>query len=589
MADLEERLRVVERVPVPDVWERAAARSHDVPSRGSLPDPSPHGHQRFAAAAVALVVAVAGIALVVRAFGGAEDRIAEPSPAPVSDLDATSWVLTMIDGEPAVRGTEDSWMTLSFGDGTYTAESGCNRVGGSYDLDSGALRSTDLAEWVTCGPGLSSNEQAFFDALVARSGAAVHGATLTLDADEHQLWFVQDPCSLLTPEEVSEAVGGEVKASALVPPSGLKAPSLGPVCSHTVVPLTPFSSISVHVETSTLQQFEAEAAADEADLMDIAGVGDRAYISGMNSILVFDADRKIEIGLQHGAGDAAIPVLEALGLAAVGASGGEGSQTFQRFFFEARGIGGVLEVATSPPSVCYSTQSSPRRPIDVITRSGGVVLSVATDADARPFFCDRAVDAQLAKDLIDHAADFRIRWKPDPAGPWEVSTLTAQRLGRVASGGAAVACPRASLRFGPAEVGAEPMPPRPYGVAIVVSVRSVASAPCVIRGELAVSIVDGEGVHVPVRGDNVLRLHPGMSEDTGSAPGSLMAVWRLADWCRPVGSGPHAIELRFEESFVSRTAAPVLDSLCTEQHNVGEPTQPRPPEGRYSPSVAPLP
>ena len=320
MADLGDRLRVVERVPVPDVWERASARSHDVPPGGSLPDPVAPRRQRIAAALVATAVAVAAIAFVVSAFGEQDLRPAEPSPSPVADLDGTSWVLMTIDGEAAIRGTEESWFTLKFRDGEFTADSGCGRVDGTYEINGGSLRTQVRGIGETfgaCASALSEGHGPIvMSAFNDETEASVQGATLILDLGEHQLELVQDPCSVLTPNEVGAAVSGSVKSSALVPPSGLKVPNFGPLCSYTVVPQTPYSSISVHIETSTLQQFESEAAADEANFMDIPGIGELAYISGMNSIVIFDGSRSIEIGLQHGAGDDAVPVLEALGGAA---------------------------------------------------------------------------------------------------------------------------------------------------------------------------------------------------------------------------------------------------------------------------------
>jgi len=587
MSDLKDRLGVVERVPVPDLWERAAARSEVVRLEGRVPESMPPRRQRLTAALVAAVVAIGGFVFAVQAFGGHDPRPADPSPAPVSHLDGTSWVLMTIDGESVVRGTERSWMTLAFRNGEYTARSGCDHISGSYEIDRGSLRSTNLGESVSCGPGPSTNEDTFFNAVAMRSEATMHGATLMLDVGEHQLSFVQDPCSLLTPDEVSAAVGGAVEASGLVPPNGMKAPSFGPVCSFDV-PTTPFTSVGVDIETSTPQRFESDAAADEANFMDVAGIGERAYISAMNAIVIFDDGRTIEIGFQHVA-ESAVPVLEALGRAALDGVGVDVTlPSFQRFFFRAGGVGGVFEVATRPPGVCYSTQSSPSRPIDVVTISGDVVLTYGSNATAEPF-CDRSIDGDLARDLINDASDYRIAWKPDPAGRRQISTLVAQGRVGLGHGDEAEACSPTSLRFGPVEVGEEAIPPRPHGTAVVVHVRSAQRAPCAVRGGLTISILDGEGVEVPLLGDAALELNRRLAEQTGSGPNSLTAVWRIADWCRPLGAGPHRIELRYEGNVVSRTSAPFLDTLCTEQHNFAAPTLPRPPEGRYSPSVAPLP
>jgi heat shock protein HslJ len=311
MTTLDDRFASLQRSPAPDLWQDIERRQPSEP-----PASGPATPRRLTAAAVALVVAVAAIAFVLRAFDARNVIPVESVPVPAVDLDGTSWVLTTVDGEPAVRGTEDRWMTLGFDDGEYRATSGCNRISGGYDIESGSFRSTDIGEWVTCGPGVSSEEQAFFNMLGMRADATLRGASLMLTDDEHQFQLVQDPCSLLTHQEVADAVGGGVRSSGLVPPSRMKIPGAGPVCSYDV-PTTRFSSVGVQIETSTLERFESQAAEDEANFMDVPGVGEQAYISGMGSIVVLDGDREIEIGVQHGAGDAAIPVLEALGRAAV--------------------------------------------------------------------------------------------------------------------------------------------------------------------------------------------------------------------------------------------------------------------------------
>jgi heat shock protein HslJ len=289
-------------------------------SAGANRPPERSRSSRLAAAAVALIVAAAGIGFVVRAFDGGADRVAEPSPAPATALDGTSWVLSWIDGESVVRGVEDSWFTLQFRDGEFTADSGCNRFGGTYEIDETSLRTDVSSESETvsaCARALSDRDQGVvIAALAGEIETAVFGASLILDAGAHRLELVQDPCSFLTHREVAAAVEGSVTSSGLVPPSGMKVPGTGPVCSYDV-PTTPHSSVGVSVSTTTLQRFEAEAAADEANFMDITGVGERAYISGMGSIVIFEGDRTIRIGLQHGAGDDAVPVLEQLGRAAV--------------------------------------------------------------------------------------------------------------------------------------------------------------------------------------------------------------------------------------------------------------------------------
>ena len=171
-----------------------------------------------------------------------------------------------------------------------------------------------------CGPGLAATEQVVFDALWVPADATMHGATLTLDAGEHELSFVRDPCSLLTSDDVRSAVGSAVESANLYPPSGMKVPGSGPACSYKV-PQTPYSSVTVGIETASMQAFESEIPTDPASLVAPAEVGERAYITGMgDESAIFDAGRSINVGLQHGAGESAVPVLEALGRAAVEAA-----------------------------------------------------------------------------------------------------------------------------------------------------------------------------------------------------------------------------------------------------------------------------
>ena len=110
-----------------------------------------------------------------------------------------------------------------------------------------------------------------------------------------------------------------------------------------------------------------------------------------------------------------------------------GSITFARYFFSASGIRGVLEVDSSPPSICYSTQSSPARPIDIIP--GPVFVSgpspgVSADAEVSYAprdndFCDRTVSPDLAAALIADPSAFHVRWRPIPGGPTASSSFTS--------------------------------------------------------------------------------------------------------------------------------------------------------------------
>jgi hypothetical protein len=100
---------------------------------------------------------------------------------------------------------------------------------------------------------------------------------------------------------------------------------------------------------------------------------------------------------------------------------------FARYFFSASGMVGVLEVRRSPPSICYSTQSSPSRPISIIPN--GLVSAPQPEAPIvsytprRGDFCDMTVDAALAEALILDSSGYLVRWRPDDGSPTVSSTL----------------------------------------------------------------------------------------------------------------------------------------------------------------------
>lgn len=105
-----------------------------------------------------------------------------------------------------------------------------------------------------------------------------------------------------------------------------------------------------------------------------------------------------------------------------------GSDPFARYFFSASEIVGVLEVSQSPPSICYSTQSSPARPISIILSrpvSGpppGAPAGVSY-APSGNDFCDRTVDPALAEALIVDPSAYLISWRPEDGHPAVSSSL----------------------------------------------------------------------------------------------------------------------------------------------------------------------
>jgi hypothetical protein len=103
---------------------------------------------------------------------------------------------------------------------------------------------------------------------------------------------------------------------------------------------------------------------------------------------------------------------------------------FARYFFAASKMVGVLEVSQSPPSICYSTQSSPARPISITPSrfASGPPPGVPVGTSYTPRrndFCDRTVDPDLAAALIAQPSLYVIRWRPE-AGASAVSSPLAQ-------------------------------------------------------------------------------------------------------------------------------------------------------------------
>jgi hypothetical protein len=101
------------------------------------------------------------------------------------------------------------------------------------------------------------------------------------------------------------------------------------------------------------------------------------------------------------------------------------SVTFARYFFLASGIEGVLEVSSAPPSICYSTQSYPARPIAIIREPSPDLLAHAevSYAPHNNDFCDRAVQVALAAALVADPSGYQVRWRPRPGGPTAFSSL----------------------------------------------------------------------------------------------------------------------------------------------------------------------
>jgi hypothetical protein len=96
---------------------------------------------------------------------------------------------------------------------------------------------------------------------------------------------------------------------------------------------------------------------------------------------------------------------------------------YARYYFIAARDTGVFEVTTAPPSVCYSTQSDPARPIALIEESSG--RAVVSYRPSRVQYCDRQVSTELAAHLIADPSAFIIRWSPQAGLPVVETRLTA--------------------------------------------------------------------------------------------------------------------------------------------------------------------
>jgi hypothetical protein len=86
---------------------------------------------------------------------------------------------------------------------------------------------------------------------------------------------------------------------------------------------------------------------------------------------------------------------------------------FARYFFAERSGVGVLEVDTARPSLCYSTQTFPARPIAIVEKERE--RAVVSYAPRRIQYCDRSVNVTLVQGLLAHPGSFVVRWSPTPS------------------------------------------------------------------------------------------------------------------------------------------------------------------------------
>jgi hypothetical protein len=95
---------------------------------------------------------------------------------------------------------------------------------------------------------------------------------------------------------------------------------------------------------------------------------------------------------------------------------------FARYFFAQPSGVGVLEVDTARPSLCYSTQAFPARPIAIVEKEHERV--VVSYAPRRTQYCDRSVNVNLAQVLLAHPGSLVVRWSPTPGDAVVDTSLT---------------------------------------------------------------------------------------------------------------------------------------------------------------------
>ncbi len=112
---------------------------------------------------------------------------------------------------------------------------------------------------------------------------------------------------------------------------------------------------------------------------------------------------------------------------------------YARYYFVAPTDTGVLEVWTRPATICYSTQSHPARPIDLVATVNG--QNLASYHPPTIEHCDRRVNQDVATALAADPSSFAIRWSPRPGQPLIETPLTITDSRTAATGAASASVP----------------------------------------------------------------------------------------------------------------------------------------------------
>ncbi|NHB85010.1 META domain-containing protein [Tessaracoccus sp. HDW20] len=105
---------------------------------------------------------------------------AVPADQPTADdLVGVTWVLEDLGGKKPVAGSP---VTVRFAEGAIAGSSGCNRFGGTYEIDGAELTVDETlpATMMACAEDVMAVEASLFASLPKATGFAVDGDTLTL-------------------------------------------------------------------------------------------------------------------------------------------------------------------------------------------------------------------------------------------------------------------------------------------------------------------------------------------------------------------------------------------------------------------------
>ena len=103
----------------------------------------------------------------------------------------------------------------------------------------------------------------------------------------------EDPCGVVTSEEMAEATGG--RAGRTREAQGHSSELL---CSYPVGP--PYSTVTVHVETDVSEaEFRRRMERDPINTERLQGVGDLAFTHGLVAVSVWEDGRAVSASVQH--------------------------------------------------------------------------------------------------------------------------------------------------------------------------------------------------------------------------------------------------------------------------------------------------